>query len=279
MACSKNEAKGSEVFCSVCKYVLPLHRMDRIKNPNFLLLGDTDIYREATYPGGIPNSLYLADWFDRVRRASPKWTEHFDLLKLVSLQPFDNDLFQGLSMRTEEIDLPCFMAGTQIFIIHGRGAYEAFRTMPSEHKHLQLVDRDYYPWPSHEAAGKIVQFLDRHLRGVDSVNLERVGIQMRLGFQKWYWRKETDFPLPGTQYTRWYLRSNGSLSSIADTGPAKKFEYSTKAGPSGQKCGVSFHSSPFEEDIEFAGHFSATLNISSSMPEADVSNRHLVTAK
>jgi hypothetical protein len=137
-----------------------------------------------------------------VKKASPKWTEHLDLLKLMSLQRFDNDMFRSLSVRPEEINLPCFMAGAQIFIIHGRGAYEAFRTMPSEHKHLQLVDRDYYPWPSHEATGKIVQFLDRHLRGVDYVNLERVGIQMRLGFQKWYWRKEIDFPLPGTQYTR-----------------------------------------------------------------------------
>ncbi|KAH8594582.1 Alpha/Beta hydrolase protein [Bisporella sp. PMI_857] len=231
---------------------------------------DTDIYREATYPGGIPNSLYLADWFDRVRRASPKWTEHIDLLDLVSQQPFDNDIFRSLSMRPEEVDLPCFMAATQIFIIHGRGSYEAFRNMHSEHKYLQLVDRDYYPWPSHEATGKILQFLERYLRGVDYVNLERVGIQMRLGNCKWYWRKETDFPLPGTQYTKWYLRSDGSLSSSAETGPAEAFEYSTKAGSSGQKCGVSFHSLPFERDVEFAGHFSATLSISSSMPEADV---------
>ncbi|PCG90650.1 CocE/NonD hydrolase [Penicillium occitanis (nom. inval.)] len=231
---------------------------------------DTDIYREATYPGGIPNSLYLADWFDRVRRASPKWTEQFDLLKLVSQQPFDNDLFRSLSMRPEEIDLPCFLAGAQIFIIHGRGAYEAFRDLRSEHKYLQLVDRDYYPWPSHEATGKIIQFLDRYLRGVDYVNLERVGVQMRLGNSKWYWRKETDFPLPGTQYIKWYLRADGSLSPSPENGPSQKFEYSTKAGSSGQKCGVSFHSLPFEEDVEFAGHFSATLSISSSMPDADV---------
>ncbi|KAH8645938.1 galactose-binding domain-like protein [Tricladium varicosporioides] len=216
---------------------------------------DTDIYREATYPGGIPNSLYLTDWFDRVRRASPKWTEHFDLLKLVNLQPFDNDIFRSMSMRPEEIDIPCFMAGAQIFIIHGRGAYEAFRTMPSKNKYLQLVDRDCYLWLNYEATAKIVQFLDRYLRGVDYVNLERVGIQMRLGFQKWYWRKETDFPVPGTQYTRWYLQGDGFLSSSADTGPARKFD---------------FYNSPFEEHVEFAGHFSATLNLSSSMPEAGV---------
>lgn len=244
--------------------------MDKVKRLIIFSLADTDIYREATYPGGIPNSLYLADWSDRVRRASPKWTEYVDLLKLTSQQQFDNDLYRSLSVRPDEIDLPCLIAGAQIFIIHGRGAYEAFRNMRSEHKYLQLVDRDYYPWPSNEATGKIIQFLDRHLRGVDYVNLERVGVQMRLGYGKWYWRKETDFPLPGTQYTKWYLQADGSLSPSPENGPSRKFEYSTKAGLSGQKCGVSFHTLPFEEDVEFAGHFSATLSISSSMPDADV---------
>lgn len=214
--------------------------------------------------------MYLADWFDRVRRASPKWSEHFDLLGLVTQQPFDNDLFRSLSMRPEEIDLPCFMAATQIFIIHGRGAYEAFRKMRTEHKYLQLVDRDYYPWPSNEATGKIIQFLDRYLRGIDYVNLESVGIQMRLGKREWYWRKEKDFPLPGTQYLKWYLRADNSLSRDREIELTEEFQYTTKAGPIGQKCGVSFHSSPFGENVEFAGHFSATLTISSSMPDADV---------
>lgn len=158
-------------------------------------------------------------------------------------------------MRPEEIDLPCFMAATQIFIIHGRGAYEAFRKMPTEHKYLQLVDRDYYPWPSNEATGKIIQFLDRYLRGIDYANLERVGIQMRLSNRGSYWRKEKDFPLPGTQYLKWYLRADSSLSRDREVELTEEFKYTTKAGPIGQKCGVSFHSSPFEEDVEFPGHF------------------------
>jgi len=231
---------------------------------------DTDAYREAIYPGGIPNIKYLADWFDRVRRASPKGAEAMDLQSFTASQPFDNDIYRSLETKPEQVDLPCFLAGSQIFIIHGRGAYEAYRTLASEHKHLQLVDRDYYPWPSHEAMGKITQFLDRHLRGVDYVNLEKVGVQMRLGFQKWYWRKETDFPLPGTQYAKFHFQTDGSLSSSNDTGTSKKFEYSTKVGSEGQKCGVSFHSAPFERDVEFAGHFAAKLNISSSVSEADV---------
>ncbi|PMD30642.1 alpha/beta-hydrolase [Hyaloscypha variabilis F] len=231
---------------------------------------DIDLYREAAYPGGIPNHRFLTDWNDRMKRASPKWNDQVDLLKLMNAKPFDDDLWRGLSTQPGEISLPCFLSASQLFIIHGRGAYEAFRAMASEHVHLQVVDRDYYPWASNESSAKILQFLDRHLRGVDYVKLERVGIQMRLGNREWYWRMEKNWPVPGTRYTKWYLRSDGSLSMSPESGPAKRFEYSTKTPPSGRKCGISFQSLLFEEDVEFAGHFTATLSVSSSMPDADV---------
>lgn len=193
-----------------------------------------------------------------------------DLLKLMSLKSFDDSIWQDLGVNPGNITLPCFLGASQIFIIHGRGAYEAFRDMKSEHKHLRLVDHNYYPWASHEASGKILQFLDRHLRGAEYVNLERVGIQMRLGNREWYWRTEADWPVPATQYTRWHLRGDGSLSTSPESGPKQRLEYSSKAPVGGKKSGVSFQSSPFEKDMEFAGHFTVTLSVSSSMSDADV---------
>ena len=260
--------KGLKCFVPFASMTSSSYEQDQTSN--VLLLGDVDLYREAAYPGGIPNHRFLIDWNDRVKRASPKWNDQVDLLTLMSVKPFDDDLWRSLSTKLGDISLPCFLSAAQLFIIHGRGAYEAFRAMDPGHTHLQVVDRDYYPWASNESSGKILQFLDRHLRGADYVNLERVGIQMRLGYREWYWRTEKNWPVPGTQYTKWYLRSDGSLSPSQETGPSKSFEYSTKAPQSGQKCGVSFQSLPFEEDVEFAGHFAATLSVSSSMPDADV---------
>jgi hypothetical protein len=76
--------------------------------------------------------------------------------------------------------------------------------------------------------------------------------------------------VPGTQDTKWYLRRDGNLSTDVERGLEQRLAYSTNVSPGGQKSGVSFQSLPFENDVEFAGYFTATLNVSSSMPDADV---------
>ncbi|KAH6722474.1 X-Pro dipeptidyl-peptidase C-terminal non-catalytic domain-containing protein [Leptodontidium sp. 2 PMI_412] len=230
---------------------------------------DLDLYREAAYTGGIPTHRYLDDWFARVQKSSPKWPDHMDLLGMMKSHPFHDAVWQSISTRTDQHDLPCFLAAPQIFIIHGRGAFEAWRIRRPENTHLQLVDCNYYAWASREASGKILQFLGRHLKGSEYPNLERVGIQMRLGYNKWYWRKENNWPVPGTQYTKWHLGVDGGLSTQDSSGPEKAFSYSSKTALSG-KSGVSFISTAFETDVEFAGHFKAVLSISSSSSDADV---------
>jgi predicted acyl esterase len=182
--------------------------------------------------------------------------------------PFHDGLWDMVSEKWNASNIPCFLAASQIFMIHGRGAYEAWRTRNPENTFLQLVDCDYYSWPSREASNKIIQFLDHYLKEKDAPAPEKVGIQVRLGNGEWYWRKEKTWPVPGIQYTKWHLTTGGTLSTNEDHGPATKFEYSTKI-PDNGKSGVSFHSPPFDEDVEFAGHFSAILNISSSASDAD----------
>lgn len=213
----------------------------------------------------------MSNWNDRVTKASPKWKGLVDIEKLLAAYPFDNEIWESASVKPAKDGLPCLLAASQIFIIHGRGAYEAWRVRNPENTYLQLVDCDYFPWPSHEAAGKILQFLDCYLKGAESRNLEKVGIQMRLGNKQWYWRTETHWPVSGTEYTKWYLGRDGSLSTGIDNGPEEVLAFSSKVPPpSDQKSGISFQSLPFENDVEFAGHFTATLSVSSSMADADV---------
>lgn len=201
---------------------------------------------------------------------SPKWSDHMDLLSMMKAHPFYDPLWDMMNSNAGPVDVPCFLAAAQIFIIHGRGAYEAWRIHNSELTHLQLFDCNYYPWPSREAAGKILQFLDHHLKGHDNPLPERVGIQVRLSNGKWYWRKEKNWPVPGTCYTKWHLQPDGSLSTDSQEGSLEKaFTYPARAPPSG-RSGESFYSLPFETDFEFAGHFKAVLSVSSNKPDADV---------
>ncbi|KAJ6103805.1 Alpha/Beta hydrolase protein [Penicillium sp. IBT 16267x] len=182
---------------------------------------DLDMYREAAYMGGIPAFTYLDDWCARVQACSPRWEDKGNLVELMRQHPFYDAAWETTKAKMDQADIPCFLAASQIFTIHGRGAYEAWRARSPDNTHLQLVNCDYYPWPSREAAGKILQFLDHHLKGNEQSKPEPVGIQVRLGYGKY------------------------------------------------GKSGISFYSSIFDEDVEFAGHFSAALTISSSASDAD----------
>lgn len=219
--------------------------------------------------GGIPTSLYLSDWYSRVQACSPRWADQFNLIETMKDHPFYDAIWGMTAVDAGQAKLPCFLAASQIFMIHGRGAYEAWRARSPENTFLQLVDCNYYSWPSREASGKILQFLDHYLKGEYSILPEKVGIQMRLGDGRWYWRKEKSWPVPGIQYKKWYLTAEGTLSTCKTNVPERKFEYSTKT-PSSSRSGISFYSAAFDEDTEFAGHFSAALNISSSTVDADV---------
>ncbi|GFF60052.1 predicted protein, partial [Aspergillus udagawae] len=233
---------------------------------------DVDSYRDAAYIGGVPSTLYLENWFARVRGVSPKWQDHLDVENIMKNNPTFNTIWAMMESKPEaSIEIPCFLAASQIFMIHGRGAYEAWMARRPDNTHLQLVDSDYYSWPNREAAGKILEFLNHHLKTEGCFAPEPVGIQMRLGNQKWYWRKEPDWPVPGTEYIKWFLHPDQTLTT---TPPAlgtteKRFTYSAHK-PSAGNSGVSFYSLPFEEDVEMAGHFAATLCISSTAPDADV---------
>jgi predicted acyl esterase len=184
--------------------------------------------------------------------------------------PFYDALWDMMRSDVGPVDLPCFTAASQIFMIHGRAAYEAWSCRNPDNTHLQLVDSNYYPLPSREAAGKILQFLGYYLKGTDYSPPERVGLQMRLGHGQWYWRKETDWPVPGTQYTQWHLRSDGTLAEKAeDNTQGHTFTYAARVSSS-SKSGESFRSAPFENDVDLAGHFKAVLSVSASSPDADI---------
>lgn len=227
------------------------------------------MYREAAYIGGIPSTRFIEDWTRRVRLASPQWKDLRDISRILEQSPFDSDLYQRMSSGPQDDELPCFLAGSQNFIIHGRGAYEAFRVRDPAITYLQLVDCDYYPWPSHNSSGKILQFLDKYLKRIDT-DLERVAIQMRLGNKCWIWRIEDAWPVPQTTYVKWHLQGDGTLGKAPCDGAVNALSYSNKVMLNGQKSGISFHSPPMDTDVDLAGHFRATLCISSSLEDLDI---------
>lgn len=233
-------------------------------------LADIDSYRDVAYIGGIPVFGYLKQWFNGVRAASPRWKDTGHLIDSFEARPFYDQSWEAAAQQVDDISLPVFLAASQVSLVHSRGSFEAWNRMASKDKYLQIVDGNYYGWPNHEVSNKLVLFADRYLKDIQHDDLEKVGIQMRTGDGHWHWRTENDWVIPGTQYVKWHLGVDGSLSQTRPLGPEKIFSYSAEPEPTGGQAGVTFTSEAFQEDVELAGHFTATIQVSSTSHDADV---------
>lgn len=237
------------------------------------ITAEVDLYRDLAFVGGVPTFKFLDVWTTGIRASSPRWPDAEDLIETFSKHPFFDDYWEKVQIPLESIKTPVFLGAAQMLTFHHRGPYEAWRNIGSKHKYLEIADTNYYSWPNREAVQKVLLFAEHHLKGIDTKGkLEPVGMQMRLGHGDWYWRTESSWEVPGTQYVDWHLCANGSLTrETPDTGTdVQKLSYPADIEPQSNKAGLSFTSKPFEEDVELAGHFTATLNISSSSHDADV---------
>lgn len=222
----------------------------------------------------MPVFAYLRQWFAGVRAASPRWDDTGNIVDFFSSIPFDNEVWESMKVDVSKITLPVFMAASQLLVVHNRASYEVWREIGSKEKHLEIVDSDYYGWPNKEVAPKIIAFLDRHLKGKASASVvEAVGLQMRVGSGEWEWKTAENWPTPGTRYTKLHFHPDGTLSPDPPSRQehGKMFRYSANpTSPKNRPAGVTFTSTPFAQDIDLAGHFSARLHISSSSPDADI---------
>ena len=83
-----------------------------------------------------------------------------DFETIMNGNPFDDGIYEAISPKPGGEGVPCFTAAAQVFILHGRGAYEAYRNR-KEITYLEVVDSDYYPWPGHQSKDKILIERDR----------------------------------------------------------------------------------------------------------------------
>ncbi|MBB4641452.1 CocE/NonD family hydrolase [Rhizorhapis suberifaciens] len=111
------------------------------------------------------------------------------------------------------------------------------------------------------------------------------------------WRAEADWPLPGTERTRYYLHSDGAANSAAGDGglsttlpgsePADRYTYDPRnpaptlggpgltgsraiQNPAEQRADVLVYTTPpLDEDVEVTGEISATLFAASSVEDTD----------
>ena len=148
-----------------------------------------------------------------------------------------------------------------------RGNFEGFVRAASEHKWLECHGLEHWThFYTDYGRGLQKRFFDHFLKGVENGwdRQPRVRLQVRHPGEHFVERTEQEWPLARTRWTRLYL--NAATSSLESTVPAA----GSSATYVGSSEGLTFLTSPLDEDVEITGPLSSKLFASSSADDLDL---------
>ncbi|KAH6649133.1 X-Pro dipeptidyl-peptidase C-terminal non-catalytic domain-containing protein [Truncatella angustata] len=197
----------------------------------------------------------------------------------------DDDYYASKEFKLEDIEVPLLsVANWGGILLHLRGNVEGYNHAGSKHKWLRFITgRHDLPFYYREEVEIQRSFLDAFLKGDDrdgwtepgkiapvTVTLRKgdVGFNDAEAEKAYPKREEEAWPIPRTQYTRFYLTPDQILSKDKPTVTEAK-QVSYKALGSIEKPElVQFATAPFEQETEITGHITAHLNVSLTAEEA-----------
>ncbi|KAI0201076.1 X-Pro dipeptidyl-peptidase C-terminal non-catalytic domain-containing protein [Astrocystis sublimbata] len=191
----------------------------------------------------------------------------------------DEEYYASKDYRLEDIEVPILsVANWGGISLHLRGNVEGYMHAGSKLKYLRFITgRHDLPFYYHDEVLVQKSFLDAFLKGKDNLGWSVPGrlppVSMRLrngdvgvnnpeGENAYVKRMERAWPIPRTQYTKYYLNPEMGL----DTHPKKimgpaRCSYQA-LGSVQDPHAVQFTTPPFEEETEITGHIVAHLNVS-----------------
>jgi predicted acyl esterase len=268
---------------------------------------DSDLYNEALYGGGLFGEGFWTWW--RKAMAGHNFSgerRETDWLAQMLATPFDDPAAYGargsIFMRPEieKATAPVWIVGPQTgVVIHQLGSSETFiRSTGVQAKKFDFVDA-WFPHSYQESTiAEHTRFFDHWLKGEDNGAMDGapVRVQVRTGNGGHYLLEQAEWPLPKTEYRRWYLDASPSdwtgdgrrsdFLRISEDVPgaeaAAPYDAQLDIGrpsmsPAGYvggtprwSTGVSFVSDPLPEDMVLAGYMKAGLWVSSTSSDMDV---------
>ncbi len=261
--------------------------------------GAGDLYRDVMRHGGIMNNGFFDFWYPKqvikVQHGNPDaWQDPWlgesssgpESLSDAELQsnrtaptldilsrPLDGEWYRSRSADWSKVTVPFLSAANWAgFGIHPRGNFEAFTRAASKQKWLDCHPGRHEEWFYLEHGTALQKrFFDHFLKGADN-GWDReppVRLNLRRPFSNEFeLRKEADWPLPKTKWTKIYLdAADGfALPGMSWQPPSQWSKRSFAA--LGQP--LTFLSSPLERDTEITGPLAAKLFASSSTTDMDL---------
>lgn len=256
--------------------------------------GFVDLYRDATYHGGIL-SEFAKRWasiqavtvqygLGNRAKKNPHTNESIagpvnltdeelsknrrDLYEQSVLQPFDSDWWQSRSADPRKIKIPFLSCANWGGMgIHPRGNFSGFTESPAQHKWLEVHgDTHWSLFSSNYGLDLQKRFFDYFLKGIENGWLDTPPVLLKIrhvdgSFED---RTEKEWPIARTQWVPQFL--NAESKSIATENLQEPSTISYES--SGE--GVVFRSKPLLNQVEITGPIVAKLFIESASEDADL---------
>jgi len=221
--------------------------------------------QEETIEGDLPDDVLVANRQDQTRDNEANRFR-------------DDEYYASKEFRLEDIEVPVLsVANWGGILLHLRGNVLGYTHAGSKLKYLRFITgRHDLPFYYSEEVEIQKSFLNAFLKGQDTVGWSEPGkvapvtVTLRkgnIGFndaekEKAYRkREESAWPIPGTQYTDFFLTPDLSLETSKESGASKKVGYKALGSLDNPQV-VQFISQPFEKETEITGHIVAYLNVS-----------------
>lgn len=236
------------------------------------IMGDADSYRDYNYSGG---GLYnRAENFDT---SHPK--QSYSNLDYAVDHPYLTEQDYGAeapfcaSADMSRVDYPLWGCLEPMTTLHSRGTSEAYIHSPSQHKKLSVVmSQGVHFWMYDKATMEgFRRFFDHWLKGEDNGVMDEmpVTLQIATGNGSYAVRREADWPVPETEYRRFYLAADHRLTLSPEEEGRDSY---TADVPYGKwaSSGVTYTSDPLPEELDIAGNAMADLFASSNTSDMEL---------
>lgn len=217
--------------------------------------GASDIYRDTSCRGGIPELMFAEGIFSRI--AGQGRVE--DIPAMTREHPFYDGYWASKVPDFEKIEIAAYVVASWTNLLHSEGTFRGWRSIASKEKWLRVNNThewtDYYQPPNVE---DLRRFFDRYLKGKDNgwESTPRVRLSvLDPGGRDTIGRAEAEFPLARQTLLPLYLDAGESTGTLRDKpqGLADEASYD-----SADATGISFRFT-FVRDTEVTGYINLKL--------------------
>jgi predicted acyl esterase len=191
-----------------------------------------------------------------------------DIASFILDHPFDDAVARERTPDFSRIEVPLLSAanwGGQG--LHPRGNFDGFVAAASQQKWLEAHgDAHWTHFYTDYGVNLQKRFFGHFLKGEDTGwdKQPRVQLQIRQPGEKFVERRENEWPLARTQWTRFYLDPLDMQLVLDDPARETTLRYDALGD------GKNFFTAPLTEPLEITGPIAAKLYLSSSTTDADV---------